>query len=90
MDRIDTSDYLEVEKVERYIGLIQSYRDIEETIERDGYSVETINASQRFIKPHPLLNDKNKVNTSILNTERTINFIVQEDGKKTFTAKDLI
>lgn len=90
MSRIDTGDYLEVEKVQRYIGLVQSYRDIEATIIEEGYSVETVNVTQRFIKPHPLLNDKNKVNTSIINTERSIRFMDDDEGKQKFSASDLM
>lgn len=91
MKKIDTSNLIEVEKVNRYIEHIESYRRMEEIIKREGESVTTINASQEFIKAHPLLNEKNKVNTAIINIERSFNFIDDnEDDKPKFSASDLI
>lgn len=89
MKRIDTTDLVEVEKVNRYIEHIESYRRMEQKIKEEGESVTTVNASQKFIKAHPLLNEKNKVNTAILNIERSFNFIDEKEPKKA-TAKDLI
>lgn len=90
MGRIDTTDLVEVEKVNRYIEHIESYRRMEQKIKEEGESVTTINASQKFIKAHPLLNEKNKVNTAIINIERSFNFKDDGDGEKKFTANDLI
>ena len=89
MNKIDVSDLVEVEKVNRYIEHIESYRRMEEKIKEEGESVTTVNASQEFIKAHPLLNEKNKVNASILNIERSFNFI-DDDGPKKATSDDLI
>jgi len=88
MKRIDTTDLVEVEKVNRYLEHIESYRRIEAIIKEEGESVTTINASQEFIKAHPLLNEKNKVNTSIMNIERSFNFKEEEETGP--SAKDLI
>ena len=91
MKKIDTTKLIEVEKVNRYIEHIESYRRMEKTILEEGESVKTVNATQEFIKAHPLLNEKNKVNSSIINIERSFNFISEDDEeKKKSTASDLI
>lgn len=89
MSKIDTSNPVETEKVGRYIKHIEMYREMERTVKKDGVRVITKNGSQEFTKSHPLLGEMNKVNTAIMNIERTFNFI-DEDNEKTFSAKDLI
>lgn len=89
MKFIDTSDIFEVEKVERYVGQIRQYREIEEQINEEGRTVKTINASQEFTKTHPLLPELNRTNAQIINTEKTINFIESDEGEAP-SAKDLI
>lgn len=87
LSRIDTSNPVEVEKVGRYIKHIEMYRRMERTVKKEGVSVTTENGKQRFVKSHPLLNEMNKVNSAIMNIEKTFNFT---DDEKEFTAKDLI
>lgn len=89
--RIDTSNPVEVEKVGRYLKHIEMYRRMERTVKKEGVSVTTENGSQSFVKSHPLLNEMNRVNSSIMNIEKTFNFINDDnDGKPKFTAEDLI
>ena len=90
MDKIDTNDLMQVEKVERYIEHIESYRRIDKIIKDEGESVTTVNASQTFVKAHPLLNERNRVNTSILSIEKSFGFEpeVVEEIKR--SAKDLL
>lgn len=91
MSMIDTSNPVEVEKVGRYLKHIEMYRRMERTVKKEGVSVTVKNASQTFVKSHPLLNEMNKVNSSIMNIERTFNFIKDESGgEPKFTANDLI
>lgn len=92
MSRVDTSNPVEVEKVGRYLKYIQMYRRMARTVEKEGVSVTTENGSQSFIKSHPLLNEMNKANASIMNIERTFNFIDdgKNQGKPKFSAKDLV
>lgn len=89
LSKIDTTSPVEVEKVGRYLKHIEIYRRMERTVKKEGVSTTVINASQSFVKSHPLLNEMNKVNSSIMNIEKTFNFIDDGDGPK-FTAKDLI
>jgi len=88
--KIDTTSPVEVEKVGRYLKHIEIYRRMERTVKKEGVSVTVKNASQTFVKSHPLLNEMNKVNSSIMNIERTFNFIDDNEGPKKFSAEDLI
>src|SRR5690625_1926292 len=91
MSKIDTRNPVEVEKVGRYLKHIEMYRRMERTVKKEGVSVTTENGSQSFVKSHPLLNEMNRVNSSIMNIEKTFNFIDDgDDGKKKFNANDLI
>lgn len=74
MNRIDTADLVQVEKVERYIELVKSFRKINRTINREGESVTTINGSQKFTKAHPLIGERNKINSQIIALEKSIEF----------------
>jgi len=88
MDRINTDDLMQVEKVERYIQHVESYRRMDATIKEEGESVTTENASQKFVKAHPLLTERNKVNAALLNIEKTFDFTIDHDEE--FSADDLI
>ncbi|MDX5475911.1 MAG: P27 family phage terminase small subunit [Bacillaceae bacterium] len=91
LSRIDTTNPVEVEKVGRYLKHIEIYRRMEKTVKKEGVSITVENANQKFVKSHPLLTEMNKVNSSIMNIERTFNFIDDtSDGKPKFTANDLI
>lgn len=74
MSRIDTTSPVETEKVGRYLKNVEMYRRMERTVKDEGVSLLTENASQTFVKAHPLLNEMNKVNSSIMSIEKTFNF----------------
>lgn len=74
MTRIDTDDLLEVDKVHRYINLRELDIACNEAIERDGATIVIENGSQRFIKAHPAMNEKNKLNSQMIALEKSINF----------------
>lgn len=89
LSRIDEADPVEVEKVGRYLKHIEMYRRMERTVKKEGVSVLTENGSQTFLKSHPLLSEMNKVNSAIINIERSFNFKA-DNGETTFSANDLI
>ncbi|MGG3235405.1 P27 family phage terminase small subunit [Priestia flexa] len=66
MSEIDIDDLVQVEKVERYIDLVKSFRKISKTIAKEGESVTTQNGSQKFTKAHPLIGERNKINSSLI------------------------
>ncbi|MGY3716776.1 P27 family phage terminase small subunit [Sutcliffiella cohnii] len=75
MSRIDIDDLVEVEKVERYISLVKLNKQLDKEIKKEGATVVTENGSQRFVKSHPAVNDKLKVNAQMLAIEKSFNFI---------------
>lgn len=81
MDRIDTNDLAEVEKVERYIDLVKSFRKVNKTINEEGESVVTENGSQRFTKAHPLISERNKINSQLIALGKDIKFKESTSGK---------
>lgn len=87
MSRIDNTDPVEVEKVGRYLKHIEMYRRMERTVKKEGVSVKTENGSQTFVKSHPLLNEMNKINASLLSIEKSFNFI---DDEEDYSAEDLL
>lgn len=91
MSRIDTKNPVEVEKVGRYLKHIEIYRRMERTVKKEGVSTIVENGSQTFVKSHPLLNEMNRVNSSIMNIEKTFNFIDDgNEGKPKYSSSDLM
>lgn len=89
MKKINADDVSQVEKVERYIDLVKSFRKIHAIILKEGETVVTENGAQRFIKAHPLLGERNKINTSLTNMEKSFNF--DEEPKEVApTSRELI
>lgn len=72
--RIDTDDLLEVDKVNRYIKLRELDMACNEAIEKEGATIIIENGSQRFIKAHPAMNEKSKLNSQMIALEKSINF----------------
>lgn len=79
MNSIDITDLVEVEKVERYIDLVKAFRKINKTINKEGESVTIQNGSQVFVKAHPLIGERNKVNSSLIALGKDIKFVVKSD-----------
>jgi hypothetical protein len=56
---------------------------------KEGETVVTENGAQRFVKAHPLLGERNKINTSLISMEKSFTF--EEEPKETGpTSSDLI
>ncbi|MED3090135.1 P27 family phage terminase small subunit [Bacillus toyonensis] len=79
MNSIDITDLVEVEKVERYIDLVKAFRKINKTITKEGESVTIQNGSQVFVKAHPLISERNKINSSLIALGRDIKFVVKNN-----------
>ncbi|MCW6666959.1 hypothetical protein NHG34_05280 [Aerococcaceae bacterium NML190938] len=80
MGRIDEQDISQVEKVERYIELKKMMNRLIKQVAKDGDTMVTQNGSQSFTKAHPLINDINKLNTQLLNIEKS--FIWKKEQKQ--------
>ncbi|WP_242223636.1 P27 family phage terminase small subunit [Bacillus cereus group sp. BfR-BA-01380] len=79
MNSIDITDLVEVEKVERYIDLVKAFRKINRTINKEGESVTIKNGSQVFVKAHPLISERNKINSSLIALGRDIKYVHKSD-----------
>lgn len=92
MDRIDLSDLVRVEKVERYIDLVKSFRKISKIIGGEGESVTTVNGSQTFKKAHPLIGERNKINAQLIALGKDIEFKSSNTGgnQSGYDASDLL
>ena len=78
MARIDESDLLEVKKIENLIKLYELDAACDAAIEEDGAKIVIKNGPQEFIKSHPNMNDKMKINAQIIALERSIKFIPED------------
>lgn len=100
MSRIDTNDLLEVKKVERYIELLKLDQQCDEVLARDKTTIVIENGKQRFIKSHPAMADKTKINTQLIALEKSFNFVdeglppaastVESKSKEKYSEDDLI
>ena len=88
MSKVDTTDLVQVEKVERYMQLVRTFRKMNTIIRKEGESITVINGSQQFVKAHPLIGERNKINSSLLSIEKSFGFKPSEgDG---YSASDLV
>lgn len=78
MCKIDKKDLVEVEKVERYVKLVELNIKLDEEIKKDGLVTVTENGAQRFIKSHPSINEKMKVNSQLINLEKSFKFLSEK------------
>ena len=78
MSRIDTDDLMEVKKVNRYCELLELDIKCQEAIAAEGVSIVIENGSQRFVKSHPSINDRLKINAQLIALEKSIIFKPEE------------
>ena len=71
LEKVDDDNPVHVDKVERYINLLKIFYELDKDIKEHGTLVETVNASQTFLKPNPAVAEKNKVNASLLAIEKS-------------------
>lgn len=75
LSRIDQDDLNEVKKIKRYIQLLKLDLACDVAIKKDGVSITVENGNQRYIKTHPAMTEKMKINTQLIALERSIKFI---------------
>ena len=80
LSKVDVESQLELEKVNRYINLVELFYDLDESIQQNGTMVLTENGSQRFLKPNPAIQEKNRINTQLLSIERSFVFVDTEES----------
>ncbi|MGX0037010.1 terminase small subunit-like protein [Staphylococcus auricularis] len=79
--QLDMDNQVNVEKVDRYIQLVEVFRELRKAIDEHGYIVKTENASQTFLKPNPALSELNKVSNSINALEKSFKLDQPENDK---------
>ncbi|OMF70502.1 P27 family phage terminase small subunit [Paenibacillus glucanolyticus] len=87
LSKINTASQKELEKVNRYINLVRLFYDLDESIGTDGAMVMTENGAQRFLKPNPAIQEKNRINTQLLSIERSFIFV---DDNERLDGSDLL
>lgn len=86
--KVDTASQKEIEKINRYINLLEIFYELDDSIEKEGSMVITENGSQRFLKPNPAIAEKTKINTQLLAIERSFIFI--DDNDRPDDGSDLV
>ncbi len=79
LSKIDTGSQKELEKVNRYINLIKIFYELDKSIDEDGAMVLTENGAQKFLKPNPAIQEKNRINAQLLSIERSFIFVNTDD-----------
>ena len=74
LTKIEKDNPVQLEKVERYINLLLIFYKLDENIKEHGTMVETVNATQTFLKANPAVAEKNKINGSLLALEKSFGF----------------
>ncbi|MBF9298216.1 MULTISPECIES: P27 family phage terminase small subunit [Mammaliicoccus] len=85
---IEKDNPVQLEKVDRYINLLKIFYKLDENIKEHGTMVETVNASQTFLKANPAVAEKNKINGSLLAIEKSFGFDKEQD--EVITRRDLL
>jgi len=88
LSRINTNDLMEVKKVNRYCELLELDIKCQEAIQEEGVSIVIENGSQRFVKSHPSINDRLKLNAQLIALEKSI--IFKEEEKEATNGGGLI
>ena len=88
LSRINTDDLMEVKKVNRYCELLELDIKCQEAIQEEGVSIVIENGSQRFVKSHPSINDRLKLNAQLIALEKSI--IFKEEEKEATNGGGLI
>ncbi|WP_336831202.1 P27 family phage terminase small subunit [Staphylococcus saprophyticus] len=74
LGQIEKDNPVQVEKVQRYLNLLDIFYKLDQNIKDYGTLVETKNASQTFLKTNPAVAEKSKVNSSLLSIEKSFGF----------------
>lgn len=81
LSRIDQTDLVQLEKVDRYVNFIDLINQFTQQIKEEGGTQLTENANQKFVKPHPLIAEVNKLNAQVLSIEKSFIFSEEKDDE---------
>ena len=74
LSRVDVNDLLEIKKINNLIRLYELDAKCDAIIDEEGVRIIIKNGSQEFIKSHPSMNEKMKINAQIIALEKSIKF----------------
>ena len=74
LDNVEEQDPVTLEKIDRYIEFVEVLQMLLNTVKEVGVTTITTNATQKFTKANPALAEINKLNTQLLNIERSFKF----------------
>lgn len=79
LDRIDTTNQIELDKIDRFVELTLLVRQLHDNVKAEGATIVVENGSQRYVKQHPAISEINKINSTLLSIEKSFNFMEVSD-----------
>ncbi|PRO64569.1 P27 family phage terminase small subunit [Alkalicoccus urumqiensis] len=73
LEQIDETDAIQLEKVDRYEALLESFEEMTRLINEAGTSIVVKNGGQEYLKANPLIGERNKVSAQMLSIEKSLN-----------------
>lgn len=86
--KIDQTNQLELEKVERYMNLVDLYYKLDKYIRDEKVITVVKNGTQEYIKANPAIAEKNKINAQLLAIEKAFEF--ENDTGPDTSGSDLV
>lgn len=84
LSRIDQTDLVQLEKVDRYVNFVELINRFTKQIKEEGGTKLTENSNQKFVKPHPLIAEVNKLNAQVLSIEKSFVFLEVPETPESF------
>lgn len=78
LENIEENDLIEVDKVNRYIDLTSQFRKLRIEANKHGPIVETVNATQSFLKANPALEKMATINAQLTSLYKSIKWKMPE------------
>ncbi|GAX47299.1 P27 family phage terminase small subunit [Pseudolactococcus reticulitermitis] len=63
---IDKNSASDVEIMRRYLSLVDTYKKLDKSIEKNGVMISVKNGKQNFLKSNPAVSEKVKVNAALI------------------------
>ncbi|GFH43033.1 hypothetical protein Hs30E_15840 [Lactococcus hodotermopsidis] len=63
---IDKNSASEMEIMKRYLSLVDTYKKLDKSIEKNGVMISVKNGNQKFLKANPAVSEKVKVNAALM------------------------
>lgn len=74
LDNVEEINPVILEKIDRYVEFVEVLQMLLETVEKEGVTSVTTNATQSFTKANPALAEINKLNNQLLSIEKSFKF----------------